>query len=344
MASKRLAELAELLGLGLVGKGDLEVRGLAELDEAGADCIAPAYGRNARQRALASGAGAVVSDGSLGEIGRPQLVADDPRAALAALIPLFFESAQPKRPGVDPHALVDSSAIVDPTAHIGPFCVLEAEVRIEPGVEVLAFSYIGAGVRIGAGSRVGPRATLLAGSSCGPQTIIGSGAVLGGDGFGFLPQALGWVAMPSVGRVRLGRGVRVGANCCIDRGTLGETVVADGVKIDNLVQVAHNCKVGANALICALSGLAGSVRVGVRAIIGGHAGVADHRELGDGAEIAGHAGVIGDVPAGQRFGGYPARPHRQWLRQVAWLGRLEALAAELRAERPRDRRGGPRED
>ena len=213
--------------------------------------------------------------------------------------PLIWEKSGTPSIGDDtsvhPTAVLDATAEIGAGAQIGPYCV------IGPGVSIGAGAHIGSHVTIGF-SLIGDRARIL------------SGARLGEDGFGFAPAASGLVRMPQLGRVMLGDDVEIGANATIDRGTLGDTTIGPGTKIDNLVHIGHNVRVGAHCVVAAQSGFSGSCVIGDGVMIGGQVGLADHITIGAGAKIAAQSGVITDIPAGTSWGGTPATPGRAWLR------------------------------
>jgi UDP-3-O-[3-hydroxymyristoyl] glucosamine N-acyltransferase len=212
------------------------------------------------------------------------------------------------------------------------------EAELEPGVTVSGGAVIGPGARIGAGTTLGANAVVGPGvaigrrCSIGPNAVIGfalvgdrvtihAGAVIGEPGFGVSPGKGGMMDVPQLGRVILQDGVTVGACSCIDRGAWDDTVVGENTKIDNLVQIAHNVRIGRNCLLAAFTGISGSVVIGDGAMFGGRAGVADHLQVGAGAKIGAAAAVMRDVPPGETWAGQPARPLRNWLRETAWLGR-----------------------
>jgi len=325
-----LAELAVLLGAELRGDGSLEVNGVAEPGAARPGDVALLTDPRRRGEAPQSQATAFVVRRAVEDLDRPQLVCHDPARALALLVDRFGAPASREPTGVDARAAVAPDAEVPADAWVGPFAYVGPRARIGVGSRIEPFSYIGAGVSLGRGCRVGPGAVVLPGSHVGDGVSLGPGAVIGHRGFGFWRDERGWHPIPSPGGVSLGDDVEVGANACVDAGTLGPTQLAPGAKLDNLVQVGHNCRIGERALLCGQVGLAGSVRVGPDSLIGGQAGVADHLVVGEGARVAAHSGVARDVAPKATVAGYPALPHQTWLRSSALLARLAELFARVR--------------
>jgi len=223
---------------------------------------------------------------------------------------------------------------------IGPFVVLGRNVRLGARCRLAQGVSVGDGVVVGDDTTLGPGVVCYAGTRIGSRVVLKAGAVLGGDGFGYLSDGKGHARIPHVGGCILEDEVEVGSNTCIDRGSIDDTVVGRGTKLDNLVQVGHNVRIGERCLIMAGVGIAGSTRVGNEVILAGHVGVTDHLAIGDRARIAAKSAIFGDVPAGASFSGHPARPHRQFLRAQAAMYRLAAIVDELERLVPERARHG----
>jgi UDP-3-O-[3-hydroxymyristoyl] glucosamine N-acyltransferase len=297
-------------------------------------------GREHLAAALASRAGAFLTPLGVTDLPAPTLQCRDPRRALVTVLELFHPSAAPT-PGVDPSARVAPEARIDPTASIGPLAVVEAGASIGPRVRVGALVYVASGVEIGDDSVLFPHVVIYEGSRVGRRVIVHAGAVIGADGFGFIPGRDGHLKIPQVGGVTIEDDVEIGANSTIDRATLGQTVIGRGTKLDNLVQIGHNVTVGERCLMAAQVGIAGSTRVGNGVAMGGQVGLADHVDVGDEVVIAAQSGVIQDVAPRSRIAGTWARPvaltHRIWVAQaelpelVRTVQRLEDRLAKLEA-------------
>jgi UDP-3-O-[3-hydroxymyristoyl] glucosamine N-acyltransferase len=278
-----------------------EGKGGAALSTAPAVCIIPTALAH-----LAPNAGALI-------------LADRPRSAFARLVPSLIRARgfAAGAPAIDP------SAVLEDGVRLGPGVVIGANTHIGAGAEIGPNAVIGAGVTIGRRARIGARAS-LAFCLVGDDVNILAGAVIGEQGFGVAGDASGPIDVPHLGRVIIQDRVTIGANSTIDRGVFDDTVIGEDAKIDNLCHVAHNCMVGRGVLIAAFAGISGSTIVGDGVTMGGRVGVADHRTIGPGATIAGGAAVFQDVPAGEVWSGYPAKPLRKWLREAAWLSRKAA--------------------
>jgi len=255
-----------------------------------------------------------------------------PYNAFASALRLFYGDAL--RPvGEGPDATHPAGGFIDPTAQIeegvviAPGAVIEREARIGRGTRIAACAVVGYRVAIGEDCYIGPGTTLTH-AIVGDRVILHAGVRIGQDGFGFAMSAMGHQKVPQVGRVVIGSDVEIGANSAVDRGALNDTVIGDGTKIDNLVQIGHNAIIGRHCIIVAQTGIAGSARLGDFVVMGGHSGVVGHVKIGSGAQIAGMAHVKEDVPAKARMGGTPARPFNDWAREVATLKRLAARSSK----------------
>jgi UDP-3-O-[3-hydroxymyristoyl] glucosamine N-acyltransferase len=259
-----------------------------------------------------------------------RIVVPDPYAALLVVLPVLYPQAV-WEPGVHPTAIVGRRAVWQDPVEIGPHAVVGADVQLGRGVRIGAGCVLGDGVALGDDTQLYPGVTCYAGTALGKRVIVHAGAVLGSDGFGYVPGKEGEPhrKIPHVGRCLIGDDVEIGANTCIDRGSVDDTVIGSGTKIDNVVHIAHNVRIGARCLIMAEAGIAGSVQVEDEVIIAGQAGIGDHITIGRGARLLVQSGIIADVPAGATVSGYPARPHREYLRAQAALYRLMTIVDEL---------------
>jgi len=315
--------LAEALGTSLAGAPDLHLDGLARLEDAGPEHAAMALAPRYRRALRVTRAGVVVV--------APALLADVPAFALA-LVPrsperalgvtlrAFAEAAPHPSHAVGVHAsaVVDAAAQVAEGARVDALAYIGAGAQVGPAAHIGVGAVVEAGVVIGAGTRIGPRAVLHTGIRLGARCVVGAGAVLGGVGFGF--DAGG--RLPHLGGVVIGDDVHIGANTCIDRGTVGDTHIGPGARIDNLVQVGHNACVGPQAVLCGLVGLAGGARVDEGALLGGQAGVAGGAVVGARARVAAQAGVTHALAPGGEYSGHPAEPNRRRLVRLARLKRI----------------------
>jgi UDP-3-O-[3-hydroxymyristoyl] glucosamine N-acyltransferase len=257
-----------------------------------------------------------------------RIIVARPHDALLALLPRLYPTV-PRRPGVHVRAVLGDGARVGREAVIGPNVVLGRGVVLGDRVTIDANSTLGDGVLIGDDCHVFPNVTIYAGSTLGKRVIIHSGVRIGSDGFGYVSRATGHEKIRHIGRCIIDDDVEVGANTTIDRGSVDDTVIGAGTKIDNLVQIGHNVRVGRLCLIVSQVGISGSARIEDGCVIAGQAGIAGHMTIGAGARIGGQSGVLGDVPAGENWSGYPARPHRESLRALAALGRLVPYVARI---------------
>jgi UDP-3-O-[3-hydroxymyristoyl] glucosamine N-acyltransferase len=330
-----LGELAGHLGVELApDAAAFQVTGVAPLDEAGPSEIGMISDARYLDAARDSAAGAFLVEASLApgldSDPRPRLEVASPRAALRRILERLHPEVPVTR-GIHPQASVDPDASLGAGVTVGPFAVVEAGVRLGDRVRVGAGCVLGAGCVVGDDSVLHPQVTLYPGVELGARVVLHSGVRVGVDGFGFVVEGGEALRIPHVGRCVLEDDVELGANSCVDRGSIGETRIGAGTKLDNLVHVGHNVRMGARCMVTAQVGLAGSTTLGRGVQAGGQAGIAGHLTVGDGAQLAAQAGVIGDVPAGEVVMGFPARPQREFLRATASLYRLPEVVRRLRA-------------
>jgi UDP-3-O-[3-hydroxymyristoyl] glucosamine N-acyltransferase len=325
-----LGRLADALGAALRGDPGLVVTGVAPLDVAGPQQISFLTDPKYLNQAQASRAGALLVSRDVTGLPGPLLQVDRPQQALIALLGLFHPEPSAE-PGVHPTACVAREARIDPSASVGPLAVVEAEAVVGPRTHVGALSFVGRRAVLGEDVRLHPRVVVREGVRIGNRVVVHSGAVLGADGFGYAFDGRAHVKIPQVGGLRIDDDVEVGANTAIDRATLGETIVRRGTKIDNLVQIGHNCDVGEDVILVSQVGIAGSSRVGNRAMLAGQVGVADHVTIGAGAILTAKSGVPNDVPAGEVWSGIPSRPTSEQKRIWAGESQLPELIKRVRA-------------
>ena len=334
--------VADLVGGRLLGDGDVRIEAVRPLDRAGPDALSFAVSSRYAGDLGSSRAGAVLIPEELagGTSGpRTRIVVRDPYDALVRVIQTLFPDDHPL-PGIDPTAHVGPGTVLGPDVSIGAYAVLGQGVRVGARTRVAQHVFVGDGVVIGDDAVLGPGVVCYTGSRLGHRVVLKAGAVIGGVGFGYLSDKHGHTRIPHIGSCILEDDVEVGSHTCIDRGSIDDTVVGQGTKLDNLVQVGHNVRIGQRCLIMAGVGIAGSTRIGNDAILAGHVGVTDHLVIGDRARIAAKSAIFGDVPAGASFSGHPARPHRQFLRAQAAMYRLAPIVDELEGLVPERTRGG----
>jgi UDP-3-O-[3-hydroxymyristoyl] glucosamine N-acyltransferase len=318
-----LAELCARLGLPPSGDGEVVARDVAPLEEAGPSQLSYCTGKSRAKLLARSSAGICFLDDDL-NAGPPagMIVLRCPSAAhaFADAAALFY----PEHDSFEWNAseVMDKTAMIGEGARLAPGVVIGPGAEIGEGAQIGANTVIGRGVAIGRGCRIGSNVSITH-AYVGDEVTILPGAQIGQPGFGFASGPKGHTKIPQLGRVIVQDRVEIGACTTIDRGALGDTVIGEGTKIDNLVQIGHNCRIGRHAMIVAQVGISGSSELGEYVVLGGQVGVADHARIGDRARLAGRTGVLpGDLPGGQDYGGLPARPVGQWLREVATLAAL----------------------
>lgn len=327
----RVAEIAARLQASFEGDGELEIRAAAGLSHAGADSIVFASGAKAMAEAGVSAAGCVLIEASQP---RPEdktvIRVPNPRAAFAQVIRLLHPPRRPA-PGLHPAAIVDPAAEIGPDVSVGAYTVIAEDARIGEGTIIGAGCHIGAGAVVGPGGLLHNAVTIYEGVTIGRNVIIHSGAVLGADGFGFELAGDHYEKFPQIGRVVIGDDVEIGANSCVDRAALGVTEIGDGTKLDNMVHVAHNAKIGKHVVIAAQTGISGGAVVEDYVVIAGQVGIADKVRIETRAILGAQCGVPSSkiIRSGQTVWGTPARPIKEYLAQLAQLPRIATLRAEV---------------
>jgi UDP-3-O-[3-hydroxymyristoyl] glucosamine N-acyltransferase len=318
------AEIAKRLQGEVVGDGSIVLRGFAPADRARPGDLTFAENESYFTRAEQSAASAILVDGKFKSAKKVLICVPNARIAFAKVLPLFFpEPTLP--PGIHPTAILAASAKLDPTVHIGPYCVIAQGVRVGARSVLQGGNFVGDNCQLGEDVNLFPNVTVYPRSEIGHRVRIHSGTVIGADGFGYVLDGGVHRKVPQLGNVVVGDDVEIGANVTVDRGALGPTTIGRGTKIDNLVQIAHNVTIGENSLVVAQAGIAGSTKLGNFVVLGGQVGLAGHLKIGNGASVAAQSGVMHDIPAGEKWFGYPAQPDRQAKRQMIALHQLPEL-------------------
>ena len=326
------AELAERFSLQLHGDGGTRVHGVATLAGAGAGQLAFLANPRYRSQLATSAAGVVVlrADDASSAPGAA-LVAKDPYVAFARISALF-ERVPARDPGIHPSAVVDPTAVVSPDAHVGPFASIGARSIVGPGCVIGPGCSIGEDCELDAGCELQARVTLVARVRLGKRVRILPGAVLGAAGFGLAMDAGRWVNVPQLGGVVVGDDCEIGANSCIDRGALDDTVLEEDVRIDNLVQIGHNVRIGAHTAMAGCSAAAGSAKIGRYCLVGGGAGVLGHLEVADKVLVTAMSLVTHSIrEPGEYSSGTPLTDNRTWRKNAARFKQLDALARRVNA-------------
>jgi UDP-3-O-[3-hydroxymyristoyl] glucosamine N-acyltransferase len=321
------------MSISFEGDGSTEVHQAAPLDMATAGQLSFVASAKAAAGALTSAACLIVPPAYPRPDSQTVLRAENPRAVFARALMLLYPD-ESVRPSIHRSACIEASATIDPTAQIGPHAVVGAQSVIGARVRLSTGCVVGADVRIGDGSRLSPNVTIYDNVRIGKNAVIHAGAVIGADGFGFVREDGVYHKFPQVGTVEIGDDVEIGANTCIDRAALGVTAIGNGVKLDNLVHIAHNCRLGNNVVIAAQTGLSGGIVVEDDAVIGGQVGIGDKARIERGAVLGSGCGVLTSkiVRAGHVVWGTPARPLKEYLEQLAVMATLPDALPALRKQ------------
>ncbi len=324
-----LGELAALVSGMVVGRPDREVSGAAPLADAKAEDITLLDGGDRSHRPTTLATAAVCPKGFRLD-GFDLIESDDPHAAFSAIIRRFRPARPRQRIGISPLAYVSPTAVIADDVDVHPFASIGDEAVIEHGATIHSGARIMAGARVGAEAEIFPNAVLYDNTVVGPRAIIHANAVLGAYGFGYAFAEGRHRLTAQLGNVVVGADVEIGAGTTIDRGTYGSTIIGEGTKIDNLVMVAHNCRIGRHNMLCSQVGIAGSTTTGDYVVMAGQVGVRDHVHIGDRAVLGAKAGIVNDVPAGQRFIGIPATPERDQKIKQAVFSKLPEMRRDLK--------------
>ena len=339
-----IAELAAQFSARLVGDGQVEVSGLAPLSEASLHHLAFLANPLYRKEALNSKAGClIVSEADYEFLSHPEstcktrnfLVTQNPYALFARISQSFEQNSTPSSTvGIHPSAVIEEGAIVAKSASIGPFCHIGKNAKVGANTVLKGHVSLGHGASIGSDALIYPNVTIYHDCQLGDRTIIHSGTVIGSDGFGFAPDlAAGeWVKVPQVGKVVIGHDVEIGSNTSVDRGALDDTVIEDGCKIDNLVQIAHNVHIGSLTVVAGNTAIAGSTRIGRMCMIGGSSSFSGHLTIADRTTISGGTTIIRSIDQpGQHYTSiFPMLPHADWEKNAAILRSLDKMRARVK--------------
>ena len=323
----KLKLIAQALQLEPVGDGEVEIATVSSMQSATGTSLVFVEDEKALPEAVRSGAGAIVA----GEFARsvtakPVLISSQPKLPFSLIAAQLSPRPVPQA-FIHPSAVVSSSTKIGVYVEIGPHAVVEDEAVIGEGSRIGAGCHVGKGVRLGEHSELKANVTIYAGTTVGDRCIFHSGVVLGSDGFGYVRDEVtgGYEKFPQIGRLEIGNDVEIGANTTVDRGALDVTVIGDGVKLDNLVHIGHNCRIGKNVVIAAQTGISGSCVIENNVVMAGQVGLGDHIHIGEGVILGGQCGVLPHKVVrgkGILFWGTPARPVREYLKQLAVLARL----------------------
>lgn len=324
------AEIAKLLAGEVLGDANATLAGCAMADKARAGDLTFAENEAYFAAAEASPATAIIAGNQLVSSTKAVIRVANPRLAFAKAVGLFFP--EPKfKAGVHPSAVIAASAQVDPTAHIGPHCVIGERVKIGAKAVLQSGNAIGDDCALGDETHLFPNATVYPRTEIGKRVRIHANAVIGSDGFGYVADAGVHRKIPQIGNVIIGDDVEIGANSTVDRAALGSTVIGQGTKIDNLVQVGHNVELGEHCILCAQVGVSGSTKIGNYTILAGQVGLAGHLKIGNRVTIGSKSGVMHNIPDGEQWLGIPAQPDKQAKRMMIAMMRLPDLLKKVAA-------------
>jgi UDP-3-O-[3-hydroxymyristoyl] glucosamine N-acyltransferase len=328
----KVSEIAELLRGKPAGEAEREIRGVAALEAAGPSELAYVEGSHALAQAATSRAGCLLVSEDVSLPGRTTIAVSHPKLALVRVAEVLHP-APALVPGVHPTAVVAPDAQLAPDCSVGANVVIESGVAVGAGTRLCPGVFLGEGVRVGAHCVLYPRVTVYPGAQIGDRVILHAGVVVGSDGFGYVLAEGRHVKFPQLGKIVIEDDVEIGSNTTLDRGSLGATVIGQGTKIDNLVQIAHNVRIGRHCIIVSQTGISGSAEVGDYVVMAGQVGVGEHARIEDRVIVGGQAGVLPGkiVRSGSVVWGTPCRPMGEFKKTIARLARLDALAERVKA-------------
>lgn len=325
-----LGKLAENLGDELAGDPECVINHVATLERAGSGELSFLANAGYKKYLASTRASAVIlSSEHVGDCPVSAIIAANPYASFARAAALITPPAPPRQ-GVHSSAIIGDDCEIDETAWVGPGCIIENNVRLGSGVQLAGGCYLGDGVSIGLQGRVAANVTICHGVTIGDRVVIHPGVVIGSDGFGLADEEGRWLKVPQLGSVNIGNDVEIGANTTIDRGALDETIIEDGVKLDNLIQVAHNVVIGAHTAVAGCVGISGSAKIGRHCMIGGGVGIVGHLEIADHVTVTGMSMVTKSITRkGVYSSGLPVQENALWNRNYVRLRQLDKLARKI---------------
>jgi UDP-3-O-[3-hydroxymyristoyl] glucosamine N-acyltransferase len=327
-----LGEIAEAIDGRLVGDGSVVIKGVAGIKEAKAGDITFVGSAQYTRLMSVSEASAFIMGDNLetkGGAERNVIFVRNAAQGYLTVANLFFKARDLPR-GVHPTAVISEGVTLPDSVAVSSYVHIEKGVVVERNVTIYPFVYIGEGVTIGEGTTIYPHVSVYGGTIIGKRVTIHSGTVIGADGFGYMWDGSRHAKIPQLGIVEIGDDVEIGANACVDRASLGKTIIGKGVKIDNLAMIAHNVSIGENSIIVSQVGIAGSATIGKNVVLAGQAGVRDHVTVGDNVQAGGGTGITKNVPDNSLIMGYPHLPHREWAKQQSYLKRLPKLFEKIK--------------
>ena len=323
-----LKEISQVINGELIGDENLIISAVTNINDAEATAITFAVEPHL-DAAKNSRAGAIIAEINVTDFKQNIIKVDNPRAAFMKLLVLFAPTVTIKKE-VHPTAIIGENVELGENVAIMPYVVIADNVKIGDNTVLYSHSFIGEKTVIGKDSVIYPNVTVREGAQIGNAVIIHSGAVIGSDGFGFVTQAGKHNKVPQVGNVIIEDNVEIGANVAIDRATTGSTIIKSGTKVDNLVHIAHNVVIGENGLVVAQTGIAGSTIVGSNVTFAGQCGCVGHIKIGDNTVFAARSAPINDVPANSFYAGFPAKPHKEWLRTKAGVNKVPDMLKKIK--------------